>query len=423
MRSRHFGVGKGEILAFLVILGAGIMVCVYLNQKPKIVEKVVEAPPPPPAPVVQEAPPPPAPVEAPPPPPVVKPVVVVAPPPPPPPPACVVIEEKLGNAQQAAAEAVNDITAAKQAALHRLYQSPDYIAAQSDLADKKKAKEVAAANLQKDEGVGAETENEITDIQATNNAWIQAAGVLVKMENDAATSDDVVNQKLEYLKQKNSEIADLQEQLGAYVSTKIAKVCNDADCTVDSVTVNAKQWSIDASLTPAERSISGAMADAAVVNIGSALEKVLHKAPFSWEMARFTVYSEFRKQKVAQFQLTYLRDAVDQADFSTIDRGHFDDNRLVNLAQSVWLSPLVDQMQGRPAPPDTIVRRPGITPLQTMDTLVIGGYQRSDGSFCPAISISHPHIQTAIVSPGAPPPPRQSIPLGIDNNGNPVFMR
>jgi hypothetical protein len=399
------------------------MICVYLNQKPKVIERIVEAPPPAPAPVVQEAPPPPPPkIEAPPPPPPApKPVVVVAPPPPPP--ECVIIEAKLRESQQAAAQTIADINAEKESAIQQLHQSQDYLAAKQDVVDKKKAKDDATAALEKDNDTNTDLDKGTADLKDASTAWIAATGALAKMENDALALDDAMGQKLQSLRETNQKIADLRKQMGEYVSREIVKVSNVADCPIESVTMDGKQWAIDAALVPADRPNPAAMADAAMYNVGAALEKVMHKAPFGWQIARFTVYGQFHKQKVVQFQLTYLRDAVDQADFATIDSGHFDNNRLVAIAQTVWLSPLIDQIQGRPAPPDTIVKQPGYTPPPMMDTLMIGGYQRSDGSYCPAMSITRPHIQTTMIAPEAPPVRKQKLPLFLDSRGNPVFIQ
>ena len=241
MRSRHIGVGKGELLAFLVLLGAGVMICVYLNQKPKVIERIVEAPPPAPAPVVQEAPPPPPPkIEAPPPPPPApKPVVVVAPPPPPP--ECVIIEAKLRESQQAAAQTIADINAEKESAIQQLHQSQDYLAAKQDVVDKKKAKDDATAALEKDNDTNTDLDKGTADLKDASTAWIAATGALAKMENDALALDDAMGQKLQSLRETNQKIADLRKQMGEYVSREIVKVSNVADCPIESVTMDGKR--------------------------------------------------------------------------------------------------------------------------------------------------------------------------------------
>ncbi|MGD0141213.1 MAG: hypothetical protein ABSD28_20330 [Tepidisphaeraceae bacterium] len=122
---------KGEALAFLVVLGLGGMVALYLNQKPQVVVKTVVVQPVATEPATQEAPP--VVVEAPPPPPPeeVKPVIVAAPPPLP---QCVTIEAKLRDAQNVLAQDQSDLAAASKAAVDRLHQTQDYASAKADIA-------------------------------------------------------------------------------------------------------------------------------------------------------------------------------------------------------------------------------------------------------------------------------------------------
>ena len=93
-------------------------------------------------------------------------------------PACVAIEKKLRIGQDAAVQTLSKIAAAKRAALAELYQSPDYIAAKADKADKNQAKQTVADNLQKDRTAGADTDHDLADMQATSAAWVVSSGTL-----------------------------------------------------------------------------------------------------------------------------------------------------------------------------------------------------------------------------------------------------
>jgi hypothetical protein len=70
---------------------------------------------------------------------------------------------------------------------------------------------------------------------------------------------------------------------------------------------------------------------------------------------------------------------------------HFDDSKLVNLANNVWLNPNIDSLQGRPAIPNSYNPRPGAAAPQYVNTLDIGGYNRSDGTFCALLQLHTPH--------------------------------
>jgi hypothetical protein len=83
-----------------------------------------------------------------------------------------------------------------------------------------------------------------------------------------------------------------------------------------------------------------------VIQIGNTLENVLYQSPFMWTMAKFTVYVDYAGKPEVEFQARYRRSEVDKANFAQLDRQVFDDQGLLNLADTVWLSPVVDEMQG-----------------------------------------------------------------------------
>jgi len=394
--TRHTGLGAGEILGFLILLAIGIAVALYLNQKPTVVVKNVIVQPNVPAAPIQEAAPP-APAE---------PVVVKAAPPAeislpierivvaPTVRACVAIEKKLRIAQDAAVQIRANIAAAKQAALTALYQSPDYLAAKADKADKKEAKQAVADTLQKDRTTGADTDHDLADMQATSAAWVVSSGTLAKMEDDAIASDDQVNQQIQNLKDIKIQIAALQKQLGNYIAAEIHSVCKHSDCRIDNVSLDANDWMIYVEMTPDDQSNPGAMADAALHDIGAILE-TLTRTPFNWNTARFTVYN---KSDTTRHLL--------EANTSKLMGDYFDDPKLISLAENIWLNPHIDQLQGRPPVPDSIIQRPGVPLPELFNTLAIGGYTRTDGSACPITLVHSPHT----VEFARPDPPLNKTP-------------
>jgi hypothetical protein len=388
---------KGEALAFLVILGLGGMVALYMSQKPKVVVRTVVVQPAATEPTTEEAPPP-VEVEAPPPPPpaVVKPVVVV---PPPPPPECVAIEAKLRDAQNVLAQDQSDVAAAKKAAVDRLHTSEDYAGAKADIAEKQKAREDVAAQLAKDTSDGADTFHDEENLRTAAKNLLDAKAKLIAMDDDAATSDPTVLDKQEALKTAEANISNLRQQLNDYIAKTIADNCATEDCTIDSVAFDTNSWALDTKLTPAGRPNAGAAADAAMNQIGRIIEKALYKAPFTWNTARFTVYADYRKKKVPEFRLSYSRSAVEASDFAKIERDHFDNDALLLLARSVWLSRAANDIQGIPAAAPVVQpasARGGVPTIKYTSSLLIGGYARPDGSTCPVSYIRQTHTEAML---------------------------
>jgi hypothetical protein len=417
---------KGEAWAFLVVLGLGGMVALYLNQKPKVVVKTVVVQPAATEPATQEAPPP-AVVEAPPPPPpqVVEPVVVA---PPPPPPECLVIEAKLRDAQSLLAQDQSDLAAASRAAVDRLHKSQDYAKAKADIAAMQKAREDVAAQLAKDTSDGVDTYHDEENLRTAANNLVDAKAKLAAMDSDAATSDPAVLDKQDALKTAAANVSDLRRQLNDYVAKTMADNCATADCAIDSVTMDTSSGTLDTKLTPASRANAGAAEDAAMNQIGRILEKALYKSPFTWTTARFTVYAEYKRKKVPEFRLSYSRAAVKASDFAKTERDHFDNDALLLLAHSVWLSRAANDIQG--IPPAAPEMQPasahgGVPTIKYTNSLTIGGYARADGSTCPVSLIRQTrteamlpaelptvgapqstsgHVSSAVPSSDAPPP-------------------
>lgn len=216
---RRLGVGKTEILVFLILLLAAAMVGMYLNQKPKAIERDVvvqqQAPPPPPAPV--EAP---APIvqTPPPPPPLPKPVVVVAPSPPPPPPPIpesVIIEAKLNDAQDAFARGQTDLEVAKKLSIANSRQTDDYKNATQELNDNEAARKAAIDQLAADNISGSDTEHDETAIRTAAQNLITAKAKILAIEADAIANDPTVADKQKAAKALELKVAELKDELAA----------------------------------------------------------------------------------------------------------------------------------------------------------------------------------------------------------------
>jgi hypothetical protein len=422
---RHYGVGRGEILTVIVLVGVAVMVCLYLNQKPQVIEHTVVIQPPAPPPVVQ-APPPPAPVEAPPPPPpVVKPVVANAPPPPPP--ECIIIEANLRDAQTAVIQAQANLDTANKAAVDSFHQTEDYIVAKSNLADAQKARQDAADQLAADITAGADQDHDNDTIRTAAQNLIDAKAKLLSLEEGAATADPIVAEKQEQLKTAIAHVSNLKHQLNDYIANAVATNCAISNCKIDLAAIDTNSSTIFVQLTPATQNSPGAVTDAAMNAIGQIIEKTLYRSALTWKAAKFTAYTDFQKKRVPVFQLTYLRDAIDAADFTRIDRQHFDNNALMILAQTTWLTRLANEIQGIPAP--SPIMRPamaiGARPtLQYTDSLLIGGYARTDGTMCPTSYIRESYTEDVPVTP-APVPNRtaQTPNSPLFTNDNPMILR
>jgi hypothetical protein len=514
--SRRNGVGKGEVLAFLALAGMGVAICLYLNQKPQVIERTVviekEAPPPapqPPPPKPAPAVKPPAlvirtPVE-----PLQLPEVVVAANPPVPP--CVAMMKKLRIALEAAIQTEKDLARAKQAAIDNLHQSPDYQAMKADLEAKKKAKDDALNALRQDNVAGNDTDQDTANVRAASLAWATQVGVLTKMEEATVAADQTVNRKIQDLKEMNVEIADQHRQLEQYIYREIVSVSDRTLCQINDVQLDTNKWNLQVDMFPVNQEKPGAMADAALNNIGTVLE-TLSRSPFPWNAIQFRVFGE--ETNAVEYQISYshsdiadvnfgrlhmsslrysplhagnlrigasgiLIDAriinvvddnnmivwLDESDNNIDDivrpvwirgidttgkvdesccdipiplvvtktvryltvggsyktifllepRGfnqnvlfgdYYDNNKLVAMAQDVWLNSAIDHLQGRTTLPDFYVRRPGTKPPELVNTLQIGGYARGDGSTCPLTLVHTPHLVMA----AQPDPPTNRMP-------------
>jgi hypothetical protein len=318
--NRRNGASNGEILLFLILLGVGVMVCLYLNQTPKVVQRTVivekeAAPAPPPPPPAKPPPvvkPPPAQIRAP-----IEPqqlpetVVVYTPSPP----ACIAIGKRLRIAQQAAVQINLDITTARQAALDQLRQSSDYQSLKADLEEKKKAKDDALSALQKDNAAGNDTDQDSVNVRAADLAWADQVGVVTHLENQTVADDQTVNQKLHDLKDIQREIADQQMQMEDYIYREINSVCDRDACHIDDVKLDPDQSTIQVDMTPQNQPTPGAMADAALNDIGAVLE-TLSKSPFTWQEIRFRICGQTKN--IVEYQLTYSHNATADISFELL---------------------------------------------------------------------------------------------------------
>ncbi len=391
----HSGMGKGEILAFIVVLGVGAMIFLYMNQKPKVIERTVviqQAPPPP----VQEAPPPPpVVVQTPtPPPPAPKPVVV-APPPPPPTPECVIIEQKLRAAQADAVAIQTQIGAAKQAALNDFHNSDDYKNAAADLDAKQKAHDAAVAQIASDNATNSDSSQDAVTLQTAATDLLNAKAKLQALQADAFAGNTAVADKQQALSDANDRVADLQNQLSDYIANAITQDVQ-ANCSIESVKADPKTEIIEAKMLPSALNDSRASADAAFNQIGYVLANTLQHSPFTWSIAKFTVFVDYHDKKVPEFQATYLRDAIDRNTLKKPDGSHFDNQQLVSLAELIWLNRSVNDLQGIPAPSPMrqFAMDANATPkIQYTYSLAVGGCRRSDGSFSPPTIVSQTYTE------------------------------
>ena len=102
--------------------------------------------------------------------------------------------------QQVAVQINTDITAARQGALDRLRQTPDYQSAKAELEEKKKAKDEALNALRQVNASGRDTDQDTANVQAASRAWADQIGVLTKLEDETVANDEKVNQKTHDLK-------------------------------------------------------------------------------------------------------------------------------------------------------------------------------------------------------------------------------
>jgi hypothetical protein len=406
-----------DFLIFVSILVTALIVArLYFPSKVPVVAPppvVIENVPPPPP--VQEAAPAPAPVQvdtpsA----PAAEPEahlgLVALPHPPPPPPQCKIVERQLRVALEAAALAQADVDSAHKTCLEGLRRSREYLDAKADALTKTRAKDAAQEKLRQDSQAGADTDQDEKDLSGASQDWIAAAAKLTAMENDAIAADATVTQKQKILAATSADAQRLRQKLNDLVTGAIVQCVEGEDYTIKAVTLDTATWTINSEMASNKHADAGMMADAAMRGIGKILEGAMCKAPFTWETAKFTVFADYKGRQAVEFQARYRRSAVDKTRFAQIDRGYFDDLALINLADRVWLSPVVDEMQGRGTAESTAqpaaYRQPAEETAagQRFDTLLIGGYLREDGSACPLTYVRRPHVepQTTSLTPIVP---------------------
>jgi hypothetical protein len=400
---RRLGAGARDFLIFLALFACGFLVYrLFFAAKP---------PAPAPAPViVQNVPPPPAtpPVIQPPPAPKAAPIVVAAPAAPPKAsfkiapslpekePESKIVERDLRIALQAAIKSNDFITNETKACRDRVHHSPEFLALKADADAKKSAKDAAAEKLRQDNASGADTDEDVKNLQAASTDWIAAAAKLTSAENDALAADTALTEKEAIYDSASADVHRLKAKLIAEISKAVDDSATDPDCTVRSVNLDPWTWSLVIQLQPRPQPDSAVMADAAVTQIGNILENALCQSPFSWTKAKFTVFSIYKGQSAVEFQARYDYREIAGANFDRLHPKYFDDQGVLNLADRIWLSPVIDSMQNRSQIVLAAAKEsPGKIPhgdTTRYDTLVVGGYQRADGSKCPLVFISRPHI-------------------------------
>ena len=382
LERRHRGIGRAEIAALLIVAAIGGGVYFYYHSKATLAPLPVarQAPPPPPttapAPVVIAPPPTTAPA----------PVVVQAPPPPPPTPQCVNIEKKFREAQTAVTQAQTDYEESQKAAVEALHQSASYKNAVADLSAKQDARKAAVEQLAKDNSTGSDTDQDNANLTAAAQAIIDAKAKIAQLEADAAANDTSTADKKKTLDTAIATVTDLQGQLNTYIANAVTTKSTSPNCTVDSVSVDPKNWTVAARLTPDAQKAPGAGPDTAIAQIAAILDKTLYHAPFTWNYAKFTVYTTFQGRKVPEFAFVYLRSDVDEANFNMSDGKHYDDDAIINLAHSVWVTRAASDIQGIPPQPPTVLpihSASGKPIARYLASLVVGDYTRADGSCAP----------------------------------------
>jgi len=412
-----------DFLIFVSILVAALIAARFYFPS-----KVPVAAPPPvviqdvPTPPVPEAAPAPAPVQvdtpsAPAPAPEARLGLVALPHPPPPIPECKIVERQLRVALEAAAMAQADVESARKTCLDELRRSREYLDARADAQARNRAKDAAQEKLRQDNQAGADTDQDEKDLSRASQDWIAAAAKLTAMENDAIASDSAVREKQKILAATSADAQRLRQKLNDLVTAAIVQCVAGEDYTIKTVTVDTATWTINSEMASQKHADAGVMADAAMRGIGKILDGAMCKAPFTWETAKFTVFADYKGRQAVEFQARYRRSAVDRARFARIDRGNFDDLALINLADRVWLSPVVDEMQGR-SPAESMAqpaayRQPADATAagQRFDTLLIGGYLREDGSSCPLTYVRRPHVEPQTTSLTPIIPRRVAMPL------------
>jgi len=421
---RRAGAGMWDFLIFVSILVAALIAARFYFPS-----KVPVAAPPPvvvqnaPAVPAPEAAPAPAPAQvdapsAPAPAPEARLGLVALPHPPPPIPQCKIVERQLLVALEAASLAQADVDAARKTCLDELRGSREYLDARADAQARTRAKDAAQEKLRQDNQAGADTDQDEKDLSSASQDWIAAAAKLTAMENDAIAADSTVTAKQKIVAATSADSQRLRQKLGDLVTAAIVQCVEGEDYTIRAVTLDTATSTINSEMASKQHADAGMMADAAMRGIGKILEGAMCKAPFTWETAKFTVYADYKGRQAVEFQARYRRSAVDRAGFARIDRGYFDDLALINLADRIWLSPVVDEMQGRSTAESTAqpaaYRQPADETAagQRFDTLLIGGYLREDGSTCPLTYVRRPHVEPQTTSLTPIVPRRVPMPLG-----------
>jgi len=336
---------------------------------------------------------------------------------PPPTPQCKIVERQLRVALEAASLAQADVESARKTRLDELGRSREYLDAKAEAQARNRAKDAAQEKLRQDNQAGADTDQDEKDLSGASQDWIAAAAKLTAMENDAIAADSTVREKQKILAATSADAQRLRQKLDELVTGAIVQCVVGEDYTIKAVTLDTATWTINSEMATKKQADAGVMADAAMRGIGKILERAMCHAPFTWETAKFTVFADYKGTAAVEFQARYRRSAVDKARFAGIDRGYFDDLALIDLADRVWLSPMVDEMQGRSTAESTAQLAAYLQPAeataagQRFDTLLIGGYPREDGSLCPLTYVRRPHVEPTTSSLTPIVPRRMPMPL------------
>jgi hypothetical protein len=392
------------VIFLSLLVGAFLVYRIFFASKPAAVAPapVIVQNVPPPAPPVVVTTPPPAPA-------LPRPSFKVAPSLPEKEPEARVTERELRISLEATIKSSEFITKEKKLCLDRVHHSVEYLALNVDVDAKKTAKEAVSEKLRQDNASGADTDQDVKDLKAASTDWIAAAAKLTTMEDDALAADPALTEKEAVFNSAASDVERLKAKLIAEITQSINESATDPDCAVRSVKLDVTTWSIVTELDPKPQADSAVMADAAVTQIGNILQNSLCQSPFSWTKAKFAVYGKYDGKPAVEFQVRYDRQTVDAANFDRLHPKYFDDQGVLNLSDRVWLSPVIDTMQGRsPALLAAVKERTG--DAQDYDTLFVGGYVRSDGSKCPLVYYIRPHVQPKSSLSGSVIPHKSPMP-------------
>ncbi len=342
-------------------------------------------------------------------------------------PECKKLEEELRIAREANAAAQVDLEAARKQSVERLHGSADYLQAKADADAKRQQKDVAVQKLHEDDRAGLDINQDQTDLDSASKEWIAAAAKLTQVENDWMASDSAVAEKQRIVAGTSADQQRVEDQLCGEIRKAVLRCADGDGCAVQAVRLDSAREIVTVELTPTPQDDTGAMADAALRQIGQVLEFTMYKSAFDWNAVLFPVLVDYHGKQAVEFQAEYLRQDVDEANFSVIDPRHFNNLALVKLAVDIWLSPVVDDMQGRrrvnvnlPAEPAAYREGPAVTSMnESLDTLFIGGYTRRDGSDCPITWVWRTHVEAATASYTGIIPRRVAMPPLYSKTGLP----